>query len=74
MSDLFVKQQALLTKLQKNRRNTATGMVHHYTDQGAMEAITKNGTLRMYDYASMADTGEIKMGIQHRDANAPRRL
>ena len=63
LADLIVEQQTILTRLQKNRRNTPTGMAYHYTGQRGMEGITKNGTLWLSDYATMPDTGEISWAI-----------
>jgi hypothetical protein len=39
VADLFVAQQDILSALQKNRRNTATGLIYHYTGTGGLEAL-----------------------------------
>lgn len=59
VASLLVAQQDILDKLRKNRRNTATGTVYHYTGQLAMEGITQRGSLWLSDYTTMPDKGEI---------------
>lgn len=56
---LLVVQQDILDRLRKNRRNTATGMVYHYTGKAGMEGITQGGSLWLSDYTTMPDKGEI---------------
>lgn len=64
LSNLLVAQQTILDELQEDRRSTPTGMVHHYTGRGGMEGIIDTGTLRLSDYTSMIDTGEIQFAFQ----------
>lgn len=57
-------QQDILNALQRDRLNTPTGIVHHYTKQDGLEKITLAGTLWLSDYTKMIDTKEVAYGFE----------
>ena len=57
-------QQDILDKLQHDRLNTPTGMVHHYTKKDGLEKITQFGTLWLSDYTKLIDTKEVAYGFE----------
>jgi hypothetical protein len=58
-----VAQEAIITKLRKERTRRPVGIIHHYTKPNVFPLILQSGVLFLSDYSKMIDTSEIEYGF-----------
>ena len=58
-----VIQEAIITKLRKERARRPASIIHHYTKPDVFPLILRSGELFLSDYSKMIDTSEIEYGF-----------